>query len=243
MLSRDSSGVSTSAAPFDKAEPGQDLPTIVSAAVDTPSYGLLPALDDLDSLESDIAVVVPGFQLAPGEALRLLDAAIPNNTQAVPENRPASLEPCVIDVPRVKEDPLVDVAAVPSAAARRAFTTQKCDRLLLTSSAIVVDAVEQAHVLCQQILTARNKENIDDRLPSDAFLEFFKATYGFIQATEALCGRSCAQLRGTLLTQVCFGVFRVGIGGGLESVMACSFYVYILRGYLTPVHRPLFSSH
>jgi hypothetical protein len=85
---------------------------------------------------------------------------------------------------------------------RAGFTRSEADKLVATSLAILVDLTEQAHVFCQKLLVARTKESVDAKVSSVAFVGYFNEALVFIQATEALTSRPCAQFRGALLTQV-----------------------------------------
>ena len=85
---------------------------------------------------------------------------------------------------------------------RTTFYASDAERLVVASLGIVVDMTEQAHVFCQKLLAARTKENVDAKVNSTAFAGYFNEALTFIQATEMLSNRACAQFRGALLTQV-----------------------------------------
>lgn len=68
------------------------------------------------------------------------------------------------------------------------------------SAETVFAAADMAHTRCAKLIGFRGEQNAQLN-PTD-FYRLTSVLRGFIQRSEALCGRTCYGLRGTVLSQV-----------------------------------------
>jgi hypothetical protein len=77
---------------------------------------------------------------------------------------------------------------------------QSVIKLISQSSDAMLAFADNAHVQCAKFLGYRTDQNA--QLPTTEFYRLFGVTWGYILESEAVCGKMCFGLRGTLLSQV-----------------------------------------
>ena len=76
------------------------------------------------------------------------------------------------------------------------------DTLVAESANVLASACDLAHVRCAKLIGVRSDQNA--MLNPHDFYRFFGATWEFVNGAEAITGRICFGLKGTLVSQVYF---------------------------------------
>lgn len=79
------------------------------------------------------------------------------------------------------------------------FSLSTYSQNIQESSDALFAACELSHIRCAKLLTIRSEQNV--KLNSLDFFRLYGATWEFLVASEALCGRMCFPLKGCLLSQ------------------------------------------
>lgn len=82
------------------------------------------------------------------------------------------------------------------------WTEDRLRELLGSSKRVLSDVCEEMHSRLSKLILARKHEQTDLSISVDMFVSEFRVVFTFIEATEAVNGKPCATLRGT-----------VGLGG------------------------------
>ncbi|KAI9090080.1 Vps54-like protein-domain-containing protein [Phlyctochytrium arcticum] len=97
---------------------------------------------------------------------------------------------------KAEESPAVTTA---SDVTEDGSTLSTFGQMISESSDVLFSASDLAHVRCAKLLGVRSEQNAQLNPPQ--FFQLFGATWEFVVGGEALCGRMCFGLKGTLLSQ------------------------------------------